>query len=247
MIILKKYIEFLKLNKLRPGTIRTYTTRLNWYLANIETDELVTRDKNYIDQVKQAYKYFLRMNDSYYDDNLKKLTMLHKTAKKRKLKPVDTLHLKNVNQKINLLKNKRKKLAFRLMEISGLRIEEISNLGKDDLKFIDNHRIIVHVRDGKGGKPRKIITFNDKYVWDNLKLMDNRNGKLFYSKETLMKLAKELGFRTHRLRKVFSETLLLKGGNKETVQKALGHGDTRTLKRYTQGTKINVYGTKFDI
>jgi len=243
----KKYIEFLKLNNLRPGTIRTYTTRLKWYFSNMETDELPTRDRNYIDQVKQAYKYYLRMNDTYYDDNLKNLTTLHNRTKKRKLKPVDTLHLKRTNQKINLLKDKRKKLAFRLMEISGLRIDEIAQLTRDDLQFIDGHRIIVHVRDGKGGKARSIVTFNDKYVWNNLQLLNDRNGKLFHSKVTLMKLAGELGFKSHRLRKVFSETLLLKGGNSETVQKVLGHGDDRTIKRYTIGTNINYTGTKFDI
>lgn len=234
----------MKLHKLKKGTIETYTQRLKWYLQGYN---IHGKSRNYINQVKQAYKYYCNMHDIYYNDELIKLSNIHNKSIKRKLKPVTTLHLKKVNMKINLLQDKRKKLAFRLQEISGLRIDEIAQLTKDDLQFVDGYKIIVHVRHGKGDKPRSLVTFNDKYVWEQLQLLDNRNGKLFHSKYTLMKLAGEIGFNTHRLRKVFSETLYLKGGDMGTVQRALGHDDNRTIRRYVKNTQINYTGTKFDI
>lgn len=251
----KEYLEYLSTKKLSDETKKTYLLRLKYFEKN--RNNLKDKDKKYLNQIKQAVKYFYNMQDIYYNNDTMHLSKLHDKAKRKKREPEDTLHLKKINQKINLLdeKDKRKKLAFRLQEISGLRIAEISDLEKDDLKFIDGNRIIVTVRNGKGGKRRVIKAIRDKYVWEELqKLEPRKNNKLFHSKSSLMKKAQELDFNSHRLRKVFADQINYKfvGTEKERIillQKSLGHEvneKNRTHKRYT-GTNIDYTGTKFDI
>jgi integrase len=252
----KDYLEYLKSKNLSKETRRTYYLRLKYYAKNKNNPENIeSKDRKYINQIKQAVKYYYNMQDIYYNDDTKYISKLHDNAKKRNKKLVETLYLKQTNQKINLLQDKRKKLAFRLQEISGLRIAEIADLKKEDLEFCDKDKIIVTVKNGKGDKERTLKSFNNKYAWENLRNLQDRKGRLFYSKYTLMKEAKKLGFNTHRLRKVFAETLYLKLDKKEKerieiLQKCLGHETNeknRTYQRYVKNTNINYTGTKFDI
>ncbi|MEN8907298.1 MAG: tyrosine-type recombinase/integrase [Clostridiales bacterium] len=245
----KKYLEYLETKNLSEMTRKTYLKRLKYYFKN--PDEIKTKDKKYINQVKMSVQYFYNMHDEYYNDEILELRKLHNKAKRKKRKPEKTLYLKKVNQKINLLPGDelRKKLAFRLQQISGLRISEISNLEKSDIEFSDNNRLIVTVRHGKGNKRRVIKTIKDKFVYEKLKELEPReNNKVFHSSITLMKKAQRLGFKSHRLRKVFADQINLKVGDTKLLQKALGHEDNRnrTYKRYIN-TDINYNGTRFDI
>jgi integrase len=251
----KEYIEYLLSNNLSKDTAKTYYLRLAYYVKY--PDKLKDRDRKYINQTKQAVKYYYKAQDIYYNDITVKLNELHKITKKPKRKIEPTLYLKKVNMKINLMNNKelRKKVAFRLQEISGLRIAEIADLEKENIKFLDNYRIQVTVKHGKGNKTRTIKAIRDKYVYEKLKELEPRaNNKLFHSKVTLMKKANELGFKTHRLRKVFADQINLKIESKADdkrvlLQKALGHETgprNKTYKRYID-TNINYTGTKFDI
>ncbi|MBN2892172.1 MAG: site-specific integrase [Bacteroidales bacterium] len=252
----KEYFDFLKLKNLSDETARTYYLRLRYYLKN-KNSGFKDKDKSYMNQIKQAVKYYFQAQDIYYNDDTIYLDKLHDKAKKRRNKPEGILYLKKVNQKINLIEKKelRKKVAFRLQEVSGLRISEIADLETRDIEFLDNYRLKLIVRHGKGDKRRVIKCISDKYVWAMLKILRPRkNGKIFHAASTLMKKAKDLDFKSHRLRKVFADQINLKfeGSNedrKELLQKALGHEtgrDSRTYKKYID-TNINYDGTKFDI
>jgi hypothetical protein len=85
----------------------------------------------------------------------------------------------------------------------------ISNLKKDHIEFCDNKRIKVEVIKGKGGKSRKFLTIQeDKYLYDELKKLVNStkdDENIFYSGSYMRKKARKLGFKSHDLRKVFSQ------------------------------------------
>lgn len=259
----KEYFEFLKMKNLSDETARTYYLRLQYYFKNKNTDILKDKDKSYINQVKQAVQYYFQAQDEYYNDDTIYLDELHDRAKKRRKNPVKTLKLKKVNLKINLMREKeiRKKIAFRLEQISSLRVSEIANLEPRDIEFLDNHRIKIVVKKGKGGKRRTVIGFNDKYVWEKLKeLKPCKNGKIFHSASTLMKKAKDLGFKTHKLRKVCPIALnsryeaLNEFERRKKIHKILGHEIPKNKKSYdklykiyTDEKEVDVSGTKFDI
>lgn len=247
-----KFSDYLEMKGLSKETQKTYIKRIRYFS---KYPDLKGKSKNYINQTKNALKHYHICNDDYINLDVIKLSKLHDKTKKNPRKPEETLYLKKINSRINALKDKRKKLAFRLQQISGLRISEISNLEKNDIVFAENNRLIITVQKGKGNKSRILKTIEDKYIYENLKLLDPRkNNKLFHSASTLMKKANELGFKSHRLRKVFSDQINLKfsGTSKEKrelLQKLLGHGvseKNKTYKKYID-TNINYEGTKFDI
>lgn len=254
-INLEEFEKYLNENlKLSETTSKIYLNRLIYYYKN--NKELEGKSKNYINQTKQAIKYLYKMNDIYYNSETTNLNKIHDSMKHNK--PVKTnLKLSLVNKKINALKNKRKKLAYRLQEVSGLRISEISNLSKDDISF-ENGKIYVTVIDGKGGKSRRVATIKDKYLYKELPELEERNGKLFYKSSTLRKTAWKLGFRTHKLRKVTAKHINLKfcakndDERRELIQKILGHEvnkRNRTYKRYIDNAdiEIDLSNTRFDI
>ncbi|MBN1468525.1 MAG: tyrosine-type recombinase/integrase, partial [Fusobacteriaceae bacterium] len=162
------------------STANTYINRLRYYYKNNKV--LDNKSKNYINQTKNALKYLYKMNDIYYNSETVNLSKIHDRMKHKK--PIRVkIKLSTVNKKINGMKDKRKKLAFRLQEVSGLRISEISNLGKDDIEFV-NGKIYVSVIDGKGGKDRRVATIKDKWLYKELQNLEERNGKLFHKSST---------------------------------------------------------------
>ena len=83
---------------------------------------------------------------------------------KKGLKVID---LDKVQKKINALKNEKLKLGCRLMQLSGLRVSELANLKKEDIK-IDGPVITVNVRKGKGGKSGQVECDLDRYLSEKL-------------------------------------------------------------------------------
>ena len=157
-----------------------------------------------------------------------------------------------IERKINALRNKKLKLAFRMGLRTGLRVSEISKLEKDDISFNDN-TITVDVKDGKGGKQRTVCSLEDEYLVRTLKdHVNNADGdKLFYSESHMKNKAGKLGFQMHDLRRCYSRThlnnLIESGMNrteaKEAVKQSLGHNKTRTtdiyLRKARKGSVVN--------
>lgn len=252
----EEYTNYLiNIKKLSAATSRTYADRLREYVRNNRTVDK-SKSKNYINQIKQSVKYLYEMNDIYYHSETINLSKIHNTMKHKK--PVRCItKISTVNKKINAMKDKRKKLAFRLQEVSGLRISEIANLKKSDINF-ENGKIYVTVIDGKGNKDRRVATIKDKYLYEELQQLDERKGILFYKSSTLRKKAWELGFKTHKLRKVTAKTINLKymakgaDERRELIQRILGHEvekRNRTYLRYIdiKDNEIDLSNTKFDI
>jgi len=250
-----EYINYLiNVANVSDTTATTYYNRLRYYYKNNKV--LDNKSKNYINQTKQAIKYLYKMHDIYYNNETINLTKVHDSMKHKK--PVRVkIKLSIVNKKINAMKDKRKKLAFRLMEVSGLRISEISNLTKDNIEF-SNNKIYVTVIDGKGGKSRRISAIKDKWLYNELQQLEERNGKLFHKSNTLRKKAWELGFKTHKLRKVSAKYIELKyparneNERRELIQGFLGHSidkHNRTYKRYIDKNdiEIDLRNTRFDV
>jgi integrase len=162
--------------------------------------------------------------------------------------PEELFKFQNKLNAIDRLKNKRLKLAYRLQIVSGLRVEELSELKRSDIKVNEDNNLIIHVRKGKGNKSRVIQCLKDDFLLKELKDMQERKGKLFYSKSHLMNNARKLGFHTHDFRKCTAHIIFYNTveDSIELVQKQLGHElGTKTYLKYI-GREINFRGTKYN-
>jgi len=245
-----EYLEYLKTQGLSETTAKYYYNRIKYYQSN----SLEGKSREYIGQTKNALALFYKAQDIYYNDKVLKLSELQRKTKRKR--PVKTItKLSTVNKKINAIKNKRIKLAFRLQQLTGLRISEIANLKKSDLTFQDG-KIFVLVRESKNNKSRRVATIlKDVWLYNNLLELEERKYILFYKESTLRVKAWRLGFKTHKLRKVTAKTINLRymakteEERKEKIRKYLGHGNNRTLNIYIDENdrEIDLSGTKFDI
>lgn len=175
-----------------------------------------------------------------------------KNAPKYHPKFKDVFKLKTVENKINRLKSNRLKTAFRLQEISGLRIAELANLTAEDIKIAQDGEMVIHVKKGKGSKERFVRVFKDDYVLDQLINLDpKKNGKLFCSKKYMLEKAKQLGFKTHDLRKTYAETffnncLENKIDTINALKENLGHSSRNNTYKIYLKREINTYRSKIE-
>ncbi len=243
-----EYHNYLRLQGLSEKTIEDYKNCIRCFKQD---RKLKGKSRNRICQTKNAVKYYLRMKDIYIHEDINYLNELMDKAPKTKKKKESELQLRFVWRRINAIRDTRKKLAFRLQLISGLRIKEIEGLKPDDIIKDSENRLIIHVNNGKGGKSRTIKTIPDKYIFANIEgLKPLNDGRLFFKESTMIKEADKLGFHTHDLRKVFAQYVYnnycaTEKERIELLQRLLGHEvGSRTYLKYIN-RKINTYGTRF--
>ena len=151
---------------------------------------------------------------------------------------------KTYMNKINRLNDKKLKLAFRLQQKSGLRVDELSKLTKRDIEFNEDNRTLkVYVKLGKGSKSRIVDVLDDQYLYENLKefLYDLVEGEvIFYTASYLMKMAWKYEMETHDLRRINSRERFreeIAGGAtrrkaRSAVAQELGHDDPKITNVY---------------
>jgi site-specific recombinase XerD len=130
---------------------------------------------------------------------------------------------------------------------SGLRISELVNLKISD---IDSNNMLLHVRQGKGGKDRKVqlstdllTILRDYYRSCLIKpkewLFPGRNGERLHPctiQRLIPYLTEKTGIKKritpHSFRHSFATHLLEDGTDLRTIQALLGHADIHTTEKY---------------
>lgn len=223
-------------------------------LSEIDTDSIESslsklKSKNSVSAAKNG---LLRLHefDSYFSlpDAVffKELSSHKRNILVKKGRVIDT---EKITHKINLISNKRLKMAYRLILVSGLRISEVADLKPGDIEFLDKHQLRVHVQNGKGGKQRDVVTTVDKYLYKGLSEHVRAievGGTVFYGESYMRGKAYALGFEPHDLRRAYAQ--LTKKLYKEqgqsayaattAVQNNLGHTCRKTTELYLTGRKI---------
>ncbi len=137
-----------------------------------------------------------------------------------------------------------------LLYSAGLRISELLGLKWKD---IDEYRMIIYIRAGKGGKDR--ITLLSKLALDYLKyylelykpkewLFESPNGSQYSARSVnqfIHRYCSMAGIKkhvsAHTLRHSFATHLLERGTDLRYIQTLLGHESSQTTERYTHVTK----------
>lgn len=200
---------------------------------NEQTPKYIAAVKKYERDVLDAPKSLL------YGQQLMDLRKLKQKPIGREL----SLEEKTYMHKINALRNQKLKLALRIQLASGLRIFEVANLSPEDFAFGEKGCIKITVREGKGGKARK-VECQDTWLSANLQSYlskwDKNEDVLFYKESYLKKKAGELGILTHDLRRLNAKQRYREKKEagethreaRRAVQKQLGHTQTKITDAY---------------
>ncbi|WP_051624308.1 tyrosine-type recombinase/integrase [Clostridium akagii] len=259
--LLEIYTEQLEQEELRGKTRQTYVNSLDRFLTRIYSREAEIKDIKNQDIVNGLKKLKLKTEASAVVNGLRRLKpymdipeekVLKETIASKHTGPRKHNEVKELNKmlkKINVIRDKKLKLGYRLALVSGLRVFELANLKKGDIE-ISPSGIKINVCDGngKGGKSAVINCLRDNYLEKSLKehLESSTEEKVFYSKDYIMHKALESGIQCHDLRRAFCKLVYKEKKNEVgayraniAVQKAMRHTKFSTTKIYLN-SKIKV-------
>ena len=257
---LNGYKQYLFEN-LKKNTAKTYCSAVNKVLRDLRfnnlsqiPDNLILEEvrklgnKNLVSAAKNGLKHLKKYDESLNlpsNDDFAEISKHKRNYVKSKGEKVD---FDQMQRKVNAIQNKKLKLAFRLASISGLRVSELADLRAEDLKFSEDGKITVSIRNGKGGKSGQVECLEDNYVYEQLKNFcdGKKDDRLFYSESYMREKAGKLGMEMHDFRRAFAvlkKADCMDNGSTSyeanaEVQEGLRHERFSTTKRYLYGRKI---------
>jgi len=259
-IYLQKMLDICKLRGFSRHTVKSYLyhindffdfilkCRLNLSNEGVKSYLLSYNLSNSSMRLKRAAVGFL------FKDILRKpidLDIVPYQKKERKLPRV--FAKEKIKELINKIDNLKHKLIIELFYSSGIRLQELIDLRREDIDFDRN---LIHIKNGKGKKDRvtllsdfikkDLLKYYSKYDFSGKYLFEGRKGK--YSKKSVQKILERFGKRVgikitpHMLRHSFATHLLEAGIDIRYIQKLLGHSDLKTTEIYTHVSKKNFEG-----
>jgi len=232
---LKKFFEFTAKTNYDP-----YNRILN-FIGSIKSTE---SKRHAYTAVKLFYKYIIKKQCPY------KLNLV----KERKRLPV-VLCKDEINQVLNVIKNKLHYMMIAVIYGSGLRVSEVTKIMVSDINL---YNLTLVIKNSKGHKDR--ITLLSGKIIDDLKLIIKKrsaNDFLFktisnkkYSVRTVQKIFENALLKAnikkkascHSLRHSFAVHLLENGTDIRIIQKLLGHKSIKTTMIYLQ--MADIYNAK---
>jgi site-specific recombinase XerD len=160
-----------------------------------------------------------------------------------------------IKELIEGIGNLKPRLIVELFYSSGLRLQELVDLKREDIDFDRN---LINVKKGKGKKDRvtllsnlirkDLLKYYSKTDFKTKYLFEGRTGK--YSKKSVSKILERFGKKVgikitpHMLRHSFATHLLEAGIDIRYIQKLLGHSDLKTTEIYTHVSTKNLESIK---
>jgi len=246
--VMRGYHEYLSARR-RPATVSTYYKRLNKLLEGqngidfekcIDLSKVIEKlsnvnYKNHFSQYKNALLYFCKFqNIQLSKKQLQRINELEDQTKKkrRKQKVIDK---ESVIQSINNIQNKKLKICFQTLFVTGLRVSELSQIRPLDCTLEKDYIEMSFI--AKGGKSDKVRINKEEYPkeFESLKkviLSADKDKKVFYSSKYLQAKAKELNFHCHDLRRIYAHEEYKKTKSKVEVMEKLRHSSDKNTDIY---------------
>ena len=259
-VLLEKLEKELKLRNYSFKTIKGYLNSVKHFLdysekkgLNKQTleeyliEKLRTQNPSSVARTSFALKFFF--------EKILKENINLKSIKRNKTLP-EILTIEEIKKLIKETNNIKHKLIIKLLYGTGLRVNEIVNLKKQDLNFEES---LIHIKLAKGKKDRFVkipeSISNELKKFSSLEkgeylFESNRGGKL--TTATIQAILKNASKKAkikkrvypHLLRHSFATHLLENGTDLRVIQKLLGHSDIKTTQIYTQISQASIKNVK---
>lgn len=263
----EQHLINLRLQGKRPSTIDAYARAVRRITAFFDKspDTLTTADlKLYFNNLIQTHSWSTIKLDRnglqfFYRYTLNKQWEWLAIVKPPQVKRIsDILTPTQISEVINQTKRLRYQVFFMALYSMGLRLSEALNLTVHD---IDKATMLVHVRDGKGGKDRMVPIPELTLIALRCYWKTHRHPMLIFPstqaksqaeiqtpmdkgsvQKALKRVLQDCGIHKrispHSLRHCFATHLLEQGLDLRSLQQLLGHASLNTTARYTQLTKV---------
>jgi len=261
-IFIEKLQERIKLRRYTKQTEKSYCYHVKDFLSFL--------DKSRLNLNEEGIKlYLLSLNLSNNSVRLKIMAIKFfflevlknpinnfniPNPKKHKILP-KILSKEDIQKIINLNTNLKHRLIIKILYSSGLRLQELIDLKRNDIDFDRN---LIFVKSGKGKKDRftllsqeiklDLLKYYSSFNFKTDYVLEGRNKK--YSKKSVQKILESSGKKIgkkitpHMLRHSFATHLLESGIDIRYIQKLLGHSDLKTTEIYTHVSDKNLQNIK---
>ncbi|WWU66812.1 tyrosine-type recombinase/integrase (plasmid) [Clostridium baratii] len=225
---------------------------LNRMVDDIKTDEVEKalksfKYKTHLSSCVNAIRYLKENNVDFNFPSEERLKEIIKNKKKNNRKPTEEKAFKDIENKVNRVRKKDYRLAYKLMLETGLRVHELSALEKQDFE-IEKNKIKINLREAKGNKLCS-LNLENKYLAQNINelISDKENNKkVFPCVRDLQSKAKKMKIECHDLRRCYAKKTFkeLKKENEydealEMTKEKLRHSKSDTTKIYLR-SKIKI-------
>ncbi len=152
--------------------------------------------------------------------------------------------------------NIKHKLIIKLLYGTGLRVNEIVSLKKEEVNF---EELLIHIKLAKGKKDR-LVKMPESILGELKSFIDMEGGEYLFEsnmggklttatiRAILKNAARKAGIKKrvypHLLRHSFATHLLEQGTDLRVIQKLLGHSDIKTTQIYTQISQASIKNIK---
>jgi len=265
------YLLKLELKRYANNTAKTYIQCFEKFInSQIEQDLMRINEQDiqrYLQQLiqnKKSNSYVNQMINSikFYYEIVKEMPnrfySVERPRKKETLPKV--ISLEEVQSIINNTKNIKHRCIVSLLYSAGLRRSELLNLKLSD---IDSKRMVILVKNGKGGKDRltllsqKVLTDLRAYykVWKPKEYLFEGEKGGQYSATSVLAIIRRAALEAkihkpispHMLRHSFATHLLENGTDLRYIQTLLGHSSSKTTEIYTQVAIKNIINVQSPI
>lgn len=228
--VYKNYIyHFIK--SLDKPALHITSNDIRYYLENYEYSSIPQQNQIY-SSLKLFCKYILKIK---FLDKI----FLERPRKQNKIPRV--IEKDSIIKSLDKINNVKHRAILSLAYSVGLRISEVINLKIND---IDSKRMIIHIRNAKGGKDRVVpLSQNLLYIlrdyykkYKPKTYLFNGQDSLQYSSTSARKIYKKyIDEKTsfHNIRHSCFTNLLENGTDIRIIQKLAGHKSSKTTEIYT--------------
>ena len=256
METIDRFRRELEVRKYSMGTVRTYVSCLKTVLYKLGEVPSIDSIKDYLLTIKSVshHKQIAGCIHRYFQFVLKKPLDLDDIPYPRsEEKFPEILSIEEVQRLIEYPKNLKHQAIIFLLYGCGLRVGEVLNLKFED---IDQERMVLTVRGGKGNKDRQIgidtgilsIILDDyNQVLPKEYLFNGQFGNQYSDRSInsfLKYYAKKVGIskrvHAHQLRHCYATHLHEGGVELATIQKLLGHSSIKTTGIYSKTSRVHL-------
>ena len=241
-VYLEKLGEELALRKYSRQTARSYSFVVrNFVESGLEPRAFLLR---YTDKSRSSIRSVYFALKFFYEHVLRQKFDEQIPLAKNKGKLPIVLSKEEVQAMIESTTNLKHRLLLIFLYYTGMRLNEVINLGWEDIDF---DRCIIHLKVAKGDKERvvflheKLKQFIDYFHLKKEGIVFVPNLGKIYNKRTVQLIVKQAARRAgikkrvtpHTLRHSFATHLLEGGADIRHIQKLLGHANLQTTQIYT--------------